>query len=134
MSEKISICFELSKKDFDEEKKAAETDGIAIEKIEHIEPSSESDLEEARFVETLALVAVVTIPYIAKRLIDHWLKKKEQGIQIDLRKDPVNISNIANVPQGYVLIIEKDGTARTEQAKYDKPEDIVPLLQNILAK
>jgi len=87
----------------------------------------------AHFVEPVSLVATVTLAWLAKRLVDHWLKSKEQGVQIDLRVTPAAVSRIAGVPVGFVLVIAPDGTAKTIQATYEKPEDLLPVLQGIFA-
>lgn len=83
-----------------------------------------SPLEEAKFVESVAVIAAVGIAWIAKRIVDDWLKSHEQGVQIDLRKDPAYVSVVANVPRGFVVIIAKDGTATTKEATYEKAEDL----------
>jgi len=134
MSERVQFRLELSKSDLEEEKDAANKSGkMKIEKIESIESTSnKKPLQDARFVEVLVLVGVSSVTYLAKRLVDHFLKKKEQGIQIDLQKDPPVISKIAGVPMGFVLIIDKKGKVTTHQAKYEKGEDLMPLLSTIL--
>jgi hypothetical protein len=89
-------------------------------------------LKEAKFVELVVVGAVVSVTWLVKRITDHWLKKNEQGVQIDLRASPPVVSVVANVPQGFVVIIDKDGNASTKQAAYEKSEDINTWLQQTL--
>ena len=93
-----------------------------------------SPLREAKFVETLAIVATVGITWIVKRIVDSWLKSHEQGVQIDLRTDPATMSVVANVPRGFVVLIDKDGKATTKQAEYEKVEDLQGWLQLALQR
>jgi len=65
-------------------------------------------------------------------MVDHWLKSKEQGVQIDIREKPPAISKIAGVPMGFLVIINKDGHAETHRATYEKSEDLMPLLEKVL--
>ena len=132
MSE-ISIRLELSKKDLADEKLAAKNVDFKISKVELVKSSKDIALDEARFVEILAVIVELTIPYLAKRIAEHWLKK-EQGLQIDLRTTPTSFSKLANVPKGFILIIDKDGNPKIEKTNYEKPEDIIPLLLTIFSK
>jgi hypothetical protein len=42
------------------------------------------------------------------------------------------VTDLANVPSGFVVIIGNDGQASTQQAAYDKPEQITQLLAKVL--
>lgn len=128
--EEVEVELRLTRDELTEET-AAES-GLSLGTEEPIAAEG-GGLEEARFVETVAVVAVGTLSVIAIRMVNHWLRKDEEGVQIDLRETPPVISTVANVPQGYVVILEPDGTVTTERAEYDDPEDLVPLLSRFLA-
>jgi hypothetical protein len=112
----------------------AEKETFTFKETEPIPPSPDMPpLADARFVELVAAVIVTSIALIAKRMVDHWLKSKEQGVQINLSKDPPVISRIAGVPMGFLVVIHRDGKVTTHQAKYECGEDLEPLLRLVLA-
>ena len=43
-----------------------------------------------------------------------------------------DVEKIAGVPVGFLVIINKDGLAETQKVTYDKPEDLMPFLKQIL--
>ena len=134
MNKMITFRLELSQDDLaQEEDLATSGEGLTIQSIEAAQTQPGSSLDEAMFVETVAVVAVASIAMIAKRLVENWLRSKEEGVQIDLRQDPPLFSKIANVPRGFVLVIDKDGKATPHQANYEKSEDVIPLLTQLLS-
>lgn len=80
----------------------------------------------------VVVIAAATLSVLAIRMANSWLRNNEEGVMIDLRKDPPLISTVVNVPQGHILIIDKDGNHSIEQAEYDDPEDLVPFLTTVL--
>ena len=129
MDEPVRFRLELTQEDLDEERK--QDSGLTIEQVEETDDLA-APFGRSRFVETVAVVAVATIAVLAERLVNHYLRSREEGVQIDLRKDPPAFSAIANVPRGFLVIIDRDGKATTQQADYDKPSDLIPLLQGLL--
>jgi hypothetical protein len=95
-------------------------------------PDPDSPLVEARFVDPVTILVTATLALIAIRLVNHWLKSDERGVQIDLRTQPATISQLRNVPAGVLMIIDKDGKPSIHRENYDQPEDILPSLTKIL--
>ena len=87
---------------------------------------------KARFVDPITAVMVVSAASLGFRIFEYFRKRMEQGVQIDLQTTPPTFSVIANVPQGFIVIIDKDGQAQTLQANYDKSEEITALLAKLL--
>lgn len=83
---------------------------------------SDPDAEEARFVEPVTLIATITLALLAERLVRHVLAKRGEGVLIDTREKPPRVSQIARVPQGFLVIVHQDGRAETVRA-----EDAGPL-------
>ncbi|MGA9773836.1 MAG: hypothetical protein WBV94_32700 [Blastocatellia bacterium] len=131
MPDAISIQLETTKDLLKQDQEAApdKTELEIHSENPLVDAGDGSPLKEAKFIETLAIVATVGITWIVKRIVDNWLKNHEQGVQIDLRTDPATISTVANVPRGFVVIIDRNGKATTKQAKYEKSEDLQGWLQ-----
>lgn len=87
---------------------------------------------KADFVEPVTAVLTLSVVTLAFRLFEYFKKKDERGIQIDLRTTPATVTDLANVPHGFVVIIGKDGKASTQRADYDKPEQITQALAKVL--
>jgi hypothetical protein len=94
----------------------------------------EAGLAEVRFVEPVTAIATITLATLAIRFVNHWLKSKQAGVQIDTRSVPPTLSRIAGTPAGFVVVISTDGKATLHQAKYDKPEDLLPQLAGFFNK
>ena len=88
---------------------------------------------EARFVDPVTVVATTTLALLAIRLVNHWLKRDERGVQIDLQTQPPTISQLRDVPAGVLVIIDKDGKPSIHRQTYDKPEDLLPTLTKVFA-
>lgn len=130
--ENVEVRLELERAELDAAREAAKDDpSIRFEKEEAIAPKPDA-VAEARFVEAVAVVASLGIAWLAKRLVDDWLKSREKGVQIDLRTKPPTISRVAGVPRGFVVIIDKQGKATTQKVDYEKQEDLMPILQGAL--
>ena len=134
MTSTINFRLDIPRDDLVEERVAVEADdSCQLGEATPILHPERRGISTAHFVDPVTLVGVVTLAWLAKRLVDHWLRSKEQGVQIDLREKPPAISWIAGTPLGFLVIIDKDGHAETQKATYDKSEDLMPLLEQILA-
>jgi hypothetical protein len=107
----------------------AHSQEIEIKEIKPLKLASKGDI--ANFVEPVTAVIVLTSAMLVFRLFEYFKKKNERGIQIDLRTIPATLTDLANVPNGFIVIIDKDGNASIEQAKYDEPEQLAKLLEGI---
>jgi len=134
MTNTINFRLEIARADLREERTAVEVeDSCQLGEEKPISHPGGKGIATAHFVDPVTLVGVVTLAWLAERMVDHWLRSKEQGVQIDLREEPPAMSRIAGVPVGFLVIINRDGHAETHKATYDKPEALMPLLEGILA-
>jgi hypothetical protein len=78
---------------------------VAAAEVSHL-----PDAQSARFIEPVSIIAAATAALLAYRLVEHWLSKDEQGVQIDARTQPATVTNIAGIPAGFVVIIAPDGS------------------------
>lgn len=85
----------------------------------------------AGFVEPVTAMLTLSLVTFGFRLFEYFKKKDERGIQIDLRTTPATVTDLANVPNGFIVIIGKDGKASTQRADYDQPEQITQLLAKL---
>ena len=134
MADHIQFQIALTKKMLDEERDALKSHQdceLGAEKPVPLEDGK--GISNARFVDPVSLVGVVTLAWLTKRMVDHWLKSDEQGVQIDLREKPPAISRIAGVPMGFIVIINVDGKPETHKADYEKSEDLMPVIEKALA-
>ncbi len=123
-----------AREDADRELAAAEDDsGYDISSVIPIEGLPESPLVEARFVDPVTMTVTATLAVIAVRMVNHWLESRERGVQIDLQTVPATISRLEGVPAGVIVVVGKDGHAKVLREEYDKPEDLLPTLQGLLA-
>ena len=88
----------------------------------------EGCLPTVGFAQAVAVVAAVSVAWIVGRIIDDWLKDREQGVQIDLRLKPPRISRVAGVPRGVLLTIQPDGKQVSQEFKYVNSNDLTALL------
>jgi hypothetical protein len=124
MSDVINFRLDMTKEELKTEQEVSgDIDEFSIENIKPITSLPGEPLEEARFVEPVTALVGATVLYLAKRMIDHWFKEKEQGVMMDLREVPPLISRIAGIPMGFLVIINKDGQATTHKVDYDKGDD-----------
>ncbi len=134
MTNTVNVRLEIANADLSDEYMAVKAENSCqlseAKPVSHVEGRG---ISTANFVDPVTIMGVVTLAWLAKRMVDHWLKSKEQGVQIDLREKPAVISRIAGVPFGFLVIINKDGSAATHRVAYDKPEDLMPLLEKIMA-
>jgi hypothetical protein len=133
MSDLVRLRIEMAQDDLALEQETVDG-GLTIESVSPLEVSKPKPLEEGRFVEPVIIIATATLAVIAKRVVEHWLKRKEQGVQIDLRTTPPTFSSIANVPRGFVVIIDMNGGAKPHKIDYEKGESLVPFLSQFIKK
>jgi hypothetical protein len=108
-------------------------DEIRIEGYGPTPSPSEQGLAGAHVLEPVSLsIAVSTLSVLAYRIIEHWLRREEYGVQIDARTTPATISTIAGVPNGFVVVIEADGSAKTINASALTPDAFTNLLGGII--
>ena len=132
MEQKIKFRLEMGREEASVEKALADVnEAYEIQEIESLGDTRTPSLAEARFVDPVTAVAVVSIAMLATRLVDHWLRGREQGVQIDLRETPPVISRLAGIPMGFLVVIDKDGKATTQQADYADSSEVIPLLQTV---
>jgi hypothetical protein len=108
--------------------------GLATAPPEVVETSAETPLVEAKFVELLALVAAGTAAAFAMRLFDLLVQKRENGTVIDFRKDPCEISLVANVPYGTLVVIDKDGKSHIQKIDPNQTADPTSFITGIVEK
>jgi hypothetical protein len=98
------------------------------------EPSHGAALEEAHFVELVAVLVAGTVATIAKRIVDQWLRDRSQGVLIDVRAQPPLVSRVAGVPAGFLVLIDADGKATTHEAREDEGERLADLVSAVLGR
>ena len=134
MSDIVKFRLDIPKASLSAERSAVEgSDECELGEATPTERPEGQGISTSHFVEPVTLIAAVTLAWLAKRMTNHWLKDKEQGVQIDLREKPAAISRISGVPMGFMVIINEDGRSEVHKGEYDKPEDLMPLLKSIIA-
>jgi hypothetical protein len=88
------------------------------------------DAVEARFVEPVTLIAAVTLAVLAERVVRHLLAKRGGGVLIDTRETPPRVSQLAGVPQGFLVLVHADGKSETVRAEEAGP--LAELLGKVL--
>ena len=109
---------------------------MKIEKTESYEEKNDSKISpliESQFVEFILLTIALTISGLITILAEHWLRKRENGILIDLSKDTTEISLIRHIPQNTLVIIDKNKKSTVH--KSPKKEGFTKkILEKILLK
>ena len=135
MTAVLSLQLETTRADIEADAQATgDLDEFTIESIEAITKPPEVALAEARFLETVVVIVTATVAVVAKRMVEHWLKDKEQGVLIDVRPSPALISRVTGIPTGFLVIIDKGGNPTTYQGKYESAEDLAPILEAALGQ
>lgn len=88
-------------------------------------------LVEARFVDPVTMTVTLSLATLAIRLVNHWLKAREAGVQVDLRTTPATVSRLAGVPLGTLAIIQPDGKTIVSHETYHAPENVMGLLTKL---
>lgn len=98
---------------------------------ERVASSPSGGLDVAHFVDPISVLVVVSAAALAERLVTHWLRDREQGVQIDLTQDPPEVSRLAGVPRGNVVVISADGV-EVHTLEYDGEQSLAATLQAVL--
>ena len=126
----VLFRFEAAKADFEaEEDLAVGQPGVLFTDRRKVTGKPKDPLTSAGFVEPISAAVTATLVWLSVRLVNHWLKSKEQGTMIDLRATPPSVSRIAGVPLGSSVIVDSNGKTSRHKAQDGKPEEILPLLQ-----
>jgi hypothetical protein len=132
MSQRIRVQLETTANEAETEKKAAAANAeYKIDSVTPLRRAPDSPLVEARFVDPVTVLVTTTLALLTIRMVNHWLKSDESGVQIDLRTQPPTISQLRNVPAGVLVIIGIDGKPSVRRETYDKPEDLLPILTKV---
>jgi hypothetical protein len=125
MGQDVKFRIEMAREELSE----AQTLGdLVIESVTSLQTQSVG-LEEARFIiDPVSVLVIASAATLIHYVVHYFLKAREQGLQIDLQTMPPTISFIANVPRGFVVIIDKSGKPTVHQGAYDKPEALAALL------
>lgn len=111
MNETHKFLIQSDRSSLDEEMMEA-TDNFEAGEISGLD-NHQVDATRPGMIEAVGLVITASVSVMAYKLFNHWLRKRELGVQIDARTKPATISNIANVPSGFVVIIDQDGKITT---------------------
>lgn len=107
--------------------------GLKTEPPEPVEMVA-APLMEAKFVEVLAVLATGTAVAFAMRLFDLLVQERENGTVIDFRKDPYEVSLVANVPYGTLVVIDKSGKSHIQKIDPNKTADPASFITGIVEK
>lgn len=108
--------------------------GLETEPPHSVQTITDTPLVEAKFVELLAVIAAGTTAAFAMRLFDLLVQKRENGTVIDFRKDPYEISLVANVPYGTLVVIDKDGKSHIQKIDPNQTADPTSFVTGIVEK
>lgn len=129
---RITIEIQTTQTSLDSDWKSTPSQEIELKSVVPLEFAGKGDM--ANFVDPVTAVVTLSVATLAFRFFEYYKKKGEHGIQIDLRTTPATVTDLMNVPNGFIVVIEKNGKARIEQAKYDKPEQINQILEKIFGE
>jgi hypothetical protein len=130
----LDTIYQVSIRTTEEDAKSVEhqtTRGFEVQSVTASPGAAAPRLGEARFVDPVTITVATTLSLLAVRLTNHWLKRSERGVQIDLRTTPPTVSLIAGVPSGVLVVIDKDGKPTIRSEKYDAPENLLPVLAGL---
>ena len=97
-----------------------------------IKVQSRGGLQPANFVDPVSVIVAVAAAAIVERIVDTWLRSKQRGAMIDLSGDNPVISRIAGVPEGTLLLINRDGSREIRQFDYKHRSTFMENLSSIL--
>jgi hypothetical protein len=69
----------------------------------------------------VTLIVSAALPLLAGRLARHWLARKGEGVMIDLRESPPRVSQVAGVPQRFLVLVHRDGRAESVRMIEEAP-------------
>ena len=90
------------------------------------------DAVEARFVDPITLIAVVTVAMLAWRIVNHYLVRDGRGVLVDARQQPPLVSRLEDVPAGFILLVKPDGSTETVDAGKTDDSALADLLKPML--
>ena len=122
--EKFELALELPRDALATERQLAGAD-YAIG--EPSELPADPDLMEANFIDPITVIVVSTLAILAERVVHYAMAKNGQGVLIDTRAQPARVSALAGVPQGFVVIVKKNGTTETVRAD-QAPDELSKLI------
>lgn len=130
MPDTFQVKLQLSKDDFTKEKE--ELGDPTVHAIETVDPRDlDSATTEAMFIEPVTAIITVSAALLAERIVRHWIRSRENGVQIDMRQTPPIVSAIAGTPFGFVMAIKPDGEAVALKIDYGDVGNIAAAIENV---
>ncbi len=114
-----------------------EADTLPYEKISPsttLQGQAVGELQPLNFLDPVSVDVAVPVDAITKRIVDTWLRSRKRGAVLDLRGDKSVISRILGVPQGTLVVINKDGTSDVRPFDYRQRIQFMASLSSILEK
>lgn len=127
--DRITVRLELPRESLQAERALAGPD-YSLGDPEPLPP--DPNAMDPRFVEPVTLIAAVTIAVLAERIVNFLLAKNSEGVLINMREDPPRVSNVAGIPQGFILLVHPEGRTETIQAQ-GAPETVKDLIAKTLS-
>lgn len=90
------------------------------------------NMPASHFIDPISVIVAVTVAWLVARIVDDWLKSRENGVEIDTRTEPPTVSILTSVPRGFVVIIHKDGSVTTQKVDYDSSNEFAEVLSQAL--
>jgi hypothetical protein len=112
-----------------------EANSLLYEKLTpltNIEVQLKDGLQPANFADPVSVIVTVAVSVIAERLVDSWLRSKQRGVMIDLRCDKPIISRVSGVPEGTLMVINKNNTKDIKQFDYKHRSTFIKTITSIL--
>ncbi len=91
------------------------------------------DAVVARFIEPVSLMVTATVAMLASRILNYILVRHGQGVLIDARQQPPLVTQLADVPAGFVVLIKADGSVETVAAGKTDDTTFAGLLAKVLS-
>lgn len=96
-------------------------------------PPAGGAMRRAHFIDPVSVIIAATAAVLAECIVDHWLRSKEEGVQIDLNSHPPLVSRIAGVPFGFVMVIHPDKRIENLKLDYDNKSSMKEILAAYLS-
>ncbi len=132
--ENVSFRFVMPKGDYEQYADILQKGDLDVAQPETLETPEDATLVDAKFVELVGVIAAGAIAAMAVRLFDLLVQKKENGTVIDFSKDPYEVSLVANVPYGTLVVIDQTGKSQVKKIDPNKTADIETLVTGIIEK
>ena len=130
MDEAVTLQLDLPAEALAEEQKAA---GAQYQLGDSTPLAPDPDAVEAHFIDPISIIAVVSVVYLANRILTHFLVKDGKGTLVDARTNPPTVSRLADVPEGYILLIKPDGSTQAIDAGKIEDDALADILKPILS-